>query len=318
MEDRRDGFYFDVSFEEYVQIPRLSKSTLYNYNLSPRYFKLVHEGSPLIKEKDTASLRKGSQFDDFLSLPSSQYDECYLNVKAAIYPPRFLTKSGAVTTAQKWKSELEEWKAAQVDPVMTPNQHETARKKMDAKHAETAELARLFSSHPDVAKIQSRIDRRQVCILWTDKETGVPLKGLIDGIGKNFAMDIKTSSKSIRKFVDEAMRWGYHWQHVMYQDGALACGLFDELPAFSFLVQETTIPFESGVIELPYNVQARARTDYRAALRGIQEKRYESKYQGYQRPDAPAYILYDLETEAECDGLSFDDHVSIEHREVME
>lgn len=112
----------------------------------------------------------------------------------------------------------------------------------------------------------------EVPIYWTDQETGMQCKGRADGISKTALVGLKTTKNiDIRRFANDAAKFGYHLQWAFYYDGWLA-STGEELPPVEIVV-ESHPPHDVVVYRIPEEVLDAGREAYRTALVTVRECR---------------------------------------------
>lgn len=140
------------------------------------------------------------------------------------------------------------------------------RTPLKREHVHTAKLmADAIRSHPLAAKMIVS-QRYQTPIVWTDPETRVVCKALIDAITPGVTItDCKTTTDASEfAFSRKAASMRYHWQAAMYCDGWKAVS-GEDLP-YTFIVCEQEAPHGVAVYRLDDDAIAAGRRQYREAL----------------------------------------------------
>jgi len=121
-------------------------------------------------------------------------------------------------------------------------------------------------SHSDLSKIDNMVDSvmsnpiaselitasisRETTIEWTNEETDIPMKGIIDGIGTEYMFDIKTCQDADpARFARDAFYSNYHRQAAIYLDSHKD----KKMTEFYFIAIEK---------DAPYGVSVHRCTDY--------------------------------------------------------
>lgn len=119
----------------------------------------------------------------------------------------------------------------------------------------------------------------EVPIYWTDAETGMQCKGRADGVSRLALVGLKTTRNiCLRKFANDAAKFGYHLQWAFYYDGWLA-STGEELPPVEIVV-ESHPPHDVVVYRIPEEVLDAGREAYRTALVTVRECRQRNVWPG--------------------------------------
>lgn len=127
--------------------------------------------------------------------------------------------------------------------------------------AQAKEMAAVVRDHPLAAGLL-RSGTAEQAMFWTDEETGVPCRALVDWTtrrgGRVLLVDYKTCSSADPDELERAIyRFGYHIQRAFYLAGVKALGLSEKPPAFTFIFQEKTPPYLVNVTQCgPIAVEA--------------------------------------------------------------
>ena len=115
-------------------------------------------------------------------------------------------------------------------------------------------------SHSDLSKIDNMVNsvmsnpiamelidasiHREYLIEWTNEETGIPMKGIIDGVGTEYMFDIKTCADADpSKFARDAFYSNYHRQASIYMDAFKD----QKMTEFYFIAIEKDAPYGVSV-----------------------------------------------------------------------
>lgn len=118
-------------------------------------------------------------------------------------------------------------------------------------------------SNSSAADLVNNLRNRERLINWIDEETGVPMRGIIDGIGQNYIIDIKTcSDANPYKFQKDAINMDYHRQAAIYLDAVIS-----DIPLDYYLVAiEKDEPYGVSVHRMTDDIIEEGRKQYRKLL----------------------------------------------------
>lgn len=191
------GVYDDLSFREYQQIDAIGKSDLLAWaagNLGTG--DTVEGDAPARINPDIAN--EGTAFHTAMLEPH------LFKQHTAVAPDTIdrRTKDGK----EQWAAFCEQAREDGKTPI-------TARQK-----AMIAEMSRCVVEHPKLNKLRKMDSRREVVVVWECQ--GVMLKARIDQVTDKAIWDWKSTSQvEEAAFAESCLRYAYHVQHAMYQDG---------------------------------------------------------------------------------------------------
>jgi len=243
METENNKYFYGLDFADYRKLDAVSKSDLTEIVKTPAHYqwRLEHPLTP------TDAMIFGSAVDCWITEGEENFRSRYV-----MRPPGLdlRTKAG-----KAWRTEAD-------GKTVVPSQ-------LNGQPASVPGVIDAIARHD---RAQDMIDEcgRQVSLLWTDKGTGIRLRGrpdfLHDG-GSPYILDLKTSSKTDPDgFGAQALRLKYHWQAAMYLDGAIACYQWD-FKDFYFLVVDPAPPHPVELYKLGEAEIELGRSQYRDALR---------------------------------------------------
>lgn len=113
-------------------------------------------------------------------------------------------------------------------------------------------MAKALREHPIASALLTGGTAEQK-LFWTDEETGVPLRAMLDyqrqATGRLLISDYKTTASAApERFSRSLADLGYHVQDAFYQDAARAAELSEEV-AFLLIAQEKEPPYLVSVYE---------------------------------------------------------------------
>ncbi len=138
-------------------------------------------------------------------------------------------------------------------------------------HFKAKTIATAVLAHPLASKLLAMHGPTEWPICWTDEETGLDCKALVDKHGRpDLGIDLKTTSDpSPEQFAKSCASFRYHGQAAHYLDGLHA--VTGERHTFAFVAVGTSAPFTVAIYELSDEAVAIGREQNRAALAGIAE-----------------------------------------------
>jgi hypothetical protein len=202
------GIYDDLSFGEYRRIDAIGKSDLMAWA----------SGHASDLNADTAN--EGTAFHTVMLEP-------HLFKEHIAVAPDTIDRRTA-KGKKEWSAFCEGAKIGGRTPLM-------ARQK-----AMIAEMSRCVVKHPKLNKLRKMDSRREVTIVWECQ--GVRLKARIDQVTDKAIWDWKSTSQTEPEaFAESCLRYAYHVQHAMYQDGWYACT--EQMLPFVFVPVSKRPPF---------------------------------------------------------------------------
>lgn len=139
-----------------------------------------------------------------------------------------------------------------------------AEEYMRAKAMVTATMA-----HPLAARLlKGDPERSERALFWTDEETGVPCRAMLDRFpSPRVATDVKTCVSAAPAEIERAVwKFGYHVQDAWYRAGLKALGIHDN-PGMAFVFVEKNPPHLVNVVQLnPLALEAGAHYARQARL----------------------------------------------------
>ncbi|WP_323986247.1 PD-(D/E)XK nuclease-like domain-containing protein [Microbacterium plantarum] len=151
-------------------------------------------------------------------------------------------------------------------------------------------MAESVLSNPIAAKLLTD-GRPEVSMFETDPDTGVPMRGRIDWLGKRI-IDLKTTAgdASENEFAIHAFRYGYDIQNAWYEH--LHHLITGETLPYLFIVVETTAPYLTAVHRLGEDELLMARRRAREARERYARCTETGEWPGYNtRTGQPIGIL---------------------------
>jgi len=149
-------------------------------------------------------------------------------------------------------------------------------------------------NNPIAAELISQLVSVEKDVRWTNQQTGLEMRGIIDGVALDFMLDIKTCADATpNKFQRDAWYMGYHRQAAIYLDSQ------DVHKDFYFIAIEKEAPYGVSVHKVADNMLDKGREimldqllEYKAwADAGCPASGYEYwHYSGTHEWELPTYI----------------------------
>ena len=216
-----EGFYLNLSFEEYLNQHHVSQTVLKAVKKSP-----AHAQYKLLEEvEQTPAMQKGTALHDKILRPD------FFNMNYVI-----VNGDGRTAAVKQAKADAE----AAGKTVLTR-----------AEADEVISISEKVKSKEAANKLISNATYTELSIFWKDKLHGVDCKARLDGYLEELGIvfDIKTTrDASEDEFNRSIIQYGYHVQAAYYLRGLRALGK----PANAFIViaVETQAPFEVAIYDL--------------------------------------------------------------------
>lgn len=143
--------------------------------------------------------------------------------------------------------------------------------------------------------VLNNITSTQKRVEWVDEETQLPCVAMLDGLGDEYVLELKTSiDASPSSFIKSAFDYQYHLQASIYSECT-------KKPV-NFIVVENNEPYGVCVYKPTYDFIALGKQMFRQLLRDFKycielsgfDKGYEWRTQGYQTLDIPKYAKKQL------------------------
>lgn len=169
------------------------------------------------------------------------------------------------------------------------------------------------TQHADAQRILNGADLREFALTWTDAETGLSCKCLVDfGARSGYIGDLKTISKPLD--YDTLSRalytYGYHSQFAFYADGARANGIF--VDEFIIIFAQTIDENDIAVCRLGEQSLHYGQMNYRKCLDNFAKFKAGESSTGYHSGmfdlDVPYWSMSEF-MDIEESGLMFEETV---------
>jgi hypothetical protein len=264
-----------MTFADYLDIDAVNWHSLRDLERSP----LHYQHALVAEKKDKASWRKGRAAHTAILEPDR-------------FPIDYAVFDGKRRAGKKWTAFK---KANEGRTILTATEYATSLAMRDA-----------VRSHPAAAPYLVRGKAEHV-IEWTDRTTGIALKGRPDWLSMSplaAVVDVKTT-KDIdqEKFARIAARLGYHVQLALYREGIAT--LYRRTLPVVFIVVEQDPPHDVGVFPLDEEALLIGLEKAQQLLKVLKLCRETGQWPG-KYPEAKTLYLPAWEYSDENDGSGFD------------
>lgn len=281
----KPGVYTGLSFDEYLSIEAINKSSLQHIAKTPaHFFSAVLD--PKARKKESDALRVGNAIHTLILEP-----DLYLERYVVIPPDAPRRPSSTQINAKKPSDETiktiafwEDFDAKNKNKIQLDIDEQTIAESVAGAFRKSVVAQELFEAGD-----------AEVTLVWEDPIEGILCKGRLDWLNPETGMtDLKsTLDASVREFARSAMNYGYHFQAAWYHDGYKALtGL--ELP-FIFGAFEKTEPFASRFFVASDKMLELGRQTYRPLLKKYAECLKTNTWEGYADEivvlDPPAWAM---------------------------
>lgn len=159
-------------------------------------------------------------------------------------------------------------------------------------HEEITGMREMIWSRPFASGVLSAPGLNEVAIVWTDEDTGVLCKGLLDKIaeyaGWTWLADIKSTRDASRDgFAREIKKHAYGAKAAFYHDGCNV--LAPRERRFVWLAVENSRPFAAAEYECTEEAIEKGRSRYRRWLRNYAEALRTNQWRGYPEEVQPMF-----------------------------
>lgn len=268
----KPGFYYDMSFGEYLAINAINNSSLGEASRSMMHYQHALNA----KREPTASMRFGSLCHCGVLEPLK------LAEQYAVMPPfEKVAKNGDGTTPKTigaakntndYKNRKADWEKQNIDKTPV----------LQFEYDKMVNLATAVSAR--VGTFLGRDTKTEVAIVWEDCATKLLCKALLDIWRPHLPIivDFKTT-RDASDFQWSIYNFRYHRQSAFYSDGVET--LTGKRPEFWLVAAESEPPH--GIRSAPVGLASLAagRMDYRTALDQIAHCRKTETWPGYSDPD---------------------------------
>lgn len=193
----KDGIYPGMSRAEYDSIDAINQSTLKHFKKSAAHARLAITNP----KEPTSAMDFGNAFHCAVLEPN-RFADTY------VIAPNLGNRSNADKAA--WG----EFRANNIGKeIVTLDEMARIKAMKDACY-----------THPIVSKLLNGGGKNEICVVWTDKETGLRCKSLLDRTTRfmdwTVVVDLKTcEDASPNEFARAAAKYGYHEQSAFYLAG---------------------------------------------------------------------------------------------------
>lgn len=265
-----------MTFDEYRQIDAANWSTLKELRRSARHYKHA-----LTAKRDSKAMRLGRA-----------------SHVAVLEPERFASQYAIWDQGRRFGKKWDAYCAEHASKEILAEQEFSA----------CMSLQSAVRANPLAARHLMR-GEAEVTMVWADEQTGLALKGRADWIG-GVLLDLKTTrDASPDGFAKEVVRYGYHCQLSLYQDGWAEMHGGERLPV-AIVAVESLAPHVVTVFRVPDHVLETGRAEVRELLSKLVELRKAGEWPGYSTEEVqlelPAWAERSTDDDVGGLGLEFD------------
>jgi len=261
------GIYHDVPFDEYLQWPAVSQSTLKTALVSAAHYRhaldnppdpdkecfqfgrLCHSG----KLEPLEALRRYVVMPDLTEGLTNDDGKPYKNPRAS----------------NAYKAKVEEFRRVNADKEIVSQEW----------FEQVCGMIEQLNRHRLAKQWLSSDEPAEVSLVWREPLTGLTCKGRIDKLTDNRIVDLKTTSRPVAEFERDLANFGYDLQAAFYLDGlAILAGEYSH--SFGIVAVERNAPYAVRAAELDPDTIAAGRAKYRRALRTVAECRESNRWPG--------------------------------------
>lgn len=252
-----DGIYAGLKREEYSSIPAVSQSTLKLFRKTA-----AHARAAMLSPKEpTDAMDFGNAFHCAVLEPLKFADSYVL-------APNVGNRSAADKAIHAEFREANRGKE-----IVTLEEMTRVKAMKEACY-----------SNKIVASLLNGGGKNEVGVIWTDKETGLRCKALLDRVtnfvGYTVILDLKTcTDASPTEFARAAAKYGYHEQAAFYLEGLNA--LAPAPRRFFFVSVEKAEPYCVAIYELSDESLGHGRTAFRKHLNLYAQCKASDNWPGY-------------------------------------
>lgn len=234
------GVFRGLPFEQYLQMPGVSKHELDLVSKSPAHYQAAKENPTEV----TAAMQFGTAAHAWILEPKSAPDQVIVAPKVDRR-----TKAGKEAYAQ---FEMMAGKRVVVSDE-------------DARHL--SKMSAAVGSHKLAGRLINDAREIEVSCQWKDERTGTLCRCRPDAISGNFIIDLKTTYDASRHaFASTLYKYRYHVQAAYYLDGCREAGLVEQDAQFLFIAVERKPPYGVAIYALTSEDLDRGRFQYERDL----------------------------------------------------
>lgn len=262
----KPGIYDDIPFQDYLQIPAWSKSTLEPY--------LVSAAKAQQPVKTTDAMRVGSLLHTLILEPEKIADQVAIipdgNKNAKAFKEAISDRFGMAYEG-KWSDMQQAIEAKYPDLLLCTAEDMSGYKA----------LAETVKAKPEIRKLMQR-SKSEVTVIWENKR-GYLCKARVDSLTDSWAVDFKSTASSLpNDFKRKALQLGYHRQAAWYTEGLKANGW--QGMGFVFVAFEKEAPYHPMIYTIDEELLTYAEQELESALDYAVQCLHSGNYPGYEGP----------------------------------
>jgi hypothetical protein len=269
----KPGLYSGLTFDKYLAIPAVNKSSLNDMRLSPKHYYERHLAPNREPRKPTRPMKLGT------------------DIHTAVLEPERFAKEYVVIPEdapnRPTKAQLEAKKPSEATQVLITwwshfdDLHKGKTQISFEDHNTCLKIQEVFRTHPVCKTVLAKGGKSEITMVWEDQETGLLCKGRLDWLPvSDYLFDLKSvESAQSADFGKKAYDYDWHAQAAFYTDGFEA--LTGERRLFLFGAIEKTPPLEPAFYYATDEDVVRGRRGYRPLLKQIAECKRKKSWPGY-------------------------------------
>lgn len=238
-----------LPFEQYVTLPEVNATSLFNILTSPLLYRWRKDNL----RPDTDTFRQGRAAHT-----------------AILEPDRFLRDYALWDGGRRDKRIKEYATFLEVNDgktILTVEQYDTAMRMRDA-----------VLKHAVAAPLLAEPGRCEITLKWSHPGTGTKCKARLDKLSSAI-IDIKsTRDVSPIAFGRSAVNYGYGFQLAFYRDGVIV--IEDRVPSVKIVAVQNCAPYDVAVYDVPDSVLTRGNAKIEKALELLSECTKSNKWPG--------------------------------------
>lgn len=290
-------FHPNMTHEEYLAYPAISRSMLMTLAKSPRHYWWEYL-SGKAEPEDTKPMQIGTALHALVIEPDRFADHIAIVPDDIKRPTK--TQINAKNPSEKTVEQIEWW-----EQFEKRNADKIALRQSEIDEIQL--MADAINENEYASKLLSQRGHTEATIIWKDEQTGIKLKWRGDHILSDFTImhDIKTTANASRRSMQRSIiDYGYDVQVHMGMEAARALG--KDPQTFLFTAVEKKPPFCVGLYTADEMVLQSGEKRFRDLLtllsNCIADNHWPSYTQGYEDAQLPNWHMYEIEgTEEEIE-----------------
>lgn len=290
------GIFYGMSFEDYLKIPAVNKSSLEHFDRSPAHFYAEVLDPDREIKPPTKAMKLGTEIHTSILEPERFALDYVIEPENAPKRPT-KTQLEAKKPSEESIKQIEYWKAFDEanagKHVITAANYKTCVKIREAVRNHAAAQA-IFEE-----------GAAEVVIVWEDLTFGVLCKARFDWLSltSGVAMDLKSTDDARHdEFAKKVANYNWHVQAAFYLDGINTLKMTDTF-TFIFGAIEKSAPYQASFYYPTKSVLEAGRLTYKRYLAEYRHCQSVGQWPGYREEltplELPAWALKDVSKSAQ-------------------